>query len=72
LGRRPCRIAALARLDSARIKTSDWVIDLGPEGGDGGGEIVADGTPERVAVVPVSFTGAYLSHVLGIQNERVS
>ena len=58
-------MAALARRDSARIKTSDWVIDLGPEGGDGGGEIVAEGTPEQVAQVPASFTGAYLAGVLG-------
>src|SRR5262249_16109559 len=39
------------------IKTADWVIDLGPEGGDGGGRIVAEGTPEDVAAVPASHTG---------------
>ncbi|MBI4916603.1 MAG: excinuclease ABC subunit UvrA [Acidobacteria bacterium] len=54
------------------IKTSDWVIDLGPEGGDGGGQIVAEGTPEQVAQVPSSFTGAYLSHVLGIPTAKAS
>ena len=42
------------------IKTADWVIDLGPEGGDGGGQIVAVGTPEEVAANPASFTGEYL------------
>jgi len=42
------------------IKTADWIIDLGPEGGDGGGMIVATGTPEDVASTPGSFTGEYL------------
>jgi excinuclease ABC subunit A len=46
------------------IKTADWVIDLGPEGGDGGGEIVAKGTPEDVAKVAKSYTGQYLKDVL--------
>jgi excinuclease ABC subunit A len=46
------------------IKTADWVIDLGPEGGDGGGEIVAVGTPEDVAKVAKSYTGQYLKGVL--------
>ena len=39
------------------IKTADWVIDLGPEGGDGGGRVIAQGTPEDVAHAPASFTG---------------
>jgi excinuclease ABC subunit A len=47
------------------VKTADWVIDLGPEGGDGGGRIVAAGTPEQVAASPKSFTGKYLKQVLG-------
>ena len=47
------------------IKTADWVIDLGPEGGDGGGRIIAQGTPEDVAENPASFTGRYLKTVLG-------
>ena len=47
------------------IKTADWVIDLGPEGGEAGGRIVAQGTPEEVAKVPESFTGQYLRRVLG-------
>jgi excinuclease ABC subunit A len=46
------------------IKTADWVIDLGPEGGNGGGEIVAEGTPEQVAKNPKSHTGKYLKKVL--------
>jgi len=48
------------------IKTADWVIDLGPEGGDGGGQIVAEGTPEAVAMAPGSHTGAYLKEILGL------
>jgi excinuclease ABC subunit A len=46
------------------IKTADWVIDLGPEGGDGGGRIVAAGTPEQVSEVEASYTGHYLKRVL--------
>ncbi|MDA2978645.1 MAG: excinuclease ABC subunit UvrA [Actinomycetota bacterium] len=46
------------------IKSVDWVIDLGPEGGDGGGEIVAVGTPEQVSEVPESYTGKFLRDVL--------
>ncbi|MCD2316545.1 excinuclease ABC subunit UvrA [Sphingomonas sp. IC-11] len=47
------------------IKTADWVLDLGPEGGVKGGEIVAEGTPEVVAAEPRSFTGKYLAPLLG-------
>jgi len=46
------------------IKTADWVIDLGPEGGAGGGNIIAEGTPEQVGNTPGSYTGAYLKPVL--------
>ena len=46
------------------IKTADWIIDLGPEGGDGGGEVVATGTPEEVSETPGSYTGEYLKRVL--------
>jgi len=47
------------------IKTADWLIDLGPEGGHGGGRIVAQGAPEKVAKHPDSHTGRYLKQVLG-------
>ncbi len=47
------------------IKCADYVIDLGPEGGDAGGMVVASGTPEEVALVEGSYTGQYLRHVLG-------
>lgn len=46
------------------IKTADWVVDLGPEGGDGGGQIIAEGTPEQVAANPASYTGRYLARLL--------
>jgi excinuclease ABC subunit A len=46
------------------IKTADWIIDLGPEGGDKGGEIVAVGTPEQVVTEPRSYTGRYLKPLL--------
>jgi excinuclease ABC subunit A len=49
------------------IKTADWIIDIGPEGGDGGGEIVAEGTPEQVARVERSHTGRYLAPILGLK-----
>jgi len=48
------------------IKTADWVVDLGPEGGDGGGRIVAAGTPEDLAKEPASHTGRYLARTLGL------
>jgi excinuclease ABC subunit A len=51
------------------IKSADWVIDLGPEGGNAGGAIVAAGTPEQVAGDPASYTGHYLRPVLGFDNE---
>ncbi|MGH9784531.1 MAG: excinuclease ABC subunit UvrA, partial [Terriglobia bacterium] len=51
------------------IKTADWVMDLGPEGGEAGGEIVAQGTPEQVAKVTRSYTGQALKKVLGVRSE---
>ncbi|MCK5887656.1 MAG: hypothetical protein KAG70_14310, partial [Alcanivorax sp.] len=52
------------------IKTADWIIDLGPEGGDGGGQIVAQGPPEAIADNPASHTGRFLkpliSHTLAV------
>ncbi|MGE5546425.1 MAG: excinuclease ABC subunit UvrA [Solirubrobacterales bacterium] len=47
------------------IKTADWIIDMGPEGGDGGGRVVVAGTPEEVAATPESYTGRYLAPYLG-------
>ena len=52
------------------IKTADWIVDLGPEGGDKGGRVVAEGTPEAVARVPDSYTGQYLAPYLGIKTEK--
>ena len=54
------------------IKTADWIIDLGPEGGDRGGEIIATGTPEEVARVPHSYTGQFLARILGPEPQRKS
>ena len=47
------------------IKTADYLIDLGPDGGEGGGRVVAEGTPEEVARCPASRTAAYLARALG-------
>ncbi|MBU2397219.1 MAG: excinuclease ABC subunit A, partial [Alphaproteobacteria bacterium] len=52
------------------IKVADWLLDFGPEGGDGGGEIVAVGTPEQVAANPASWTGKYLKEVLDRHETR--
>ena len=49
------------------IKTADWVIDLGPEGGDAGGRVIAAGPPEEVARTPGSHTGSFLAEVLGVR-----
>ncbi len=54
------------------IKTADWVIDMGPEGGAGGGHIVAQGTPEDVSAVAASHTGRYLGHVLESERELLA
>ncbi|MDO8437783.1 MAG: excinuclease ABC subunit UvrA [Nitrosomonadaceae bacterium] len=54
------------------IKTADWIIDLGPEGGDGGGQIIAEGTPEEVAAQQASFTGHYLKSVLKLRPARTA
>jgi excinuclease ABC subunit A len=48
------------------VKTADWIVDLGPEGGDRGGEVVAQGPPERVARTPGSYTGQFLAASLGL------
>jgi len=46
-------------------ETSDWIVDMGPEGGVEGGTIVAEGTPEDIAAVPESYTGKFLAEVVG-------
>ena len=55
------------------IKTADWIIDLGPEGGDGGGQVVVEGTPEEIAATGESYTGQYLARLLrpGASKKRV-
>jgi excinuclease ABC subunit A len=52
------------------IKTADWLIDLGPEGGDGGGKVIASGTPEQVAASKASFTGQYLKPLLKSERRK--
>ncbi|MCA6256126.1 MAG: excinuclease ABC subunit A, partial [Phenylobacterium sp.] len=52
------------------VKTADWILDFGPEGGDGGGRIVAVGTPEMVAAEPESWTGRYLADILARHDQR--
>ena len=54
------------------VKTADWIVDFGPEGGDGGGEIVAVGRPEQVAADRTSWTGRYLAEVLARHHERAA
>jgi excinuclease ABC subunit A len=53
------------------IKTADYIIDLGPEGGDNGGCVIASGTPEEVAQNPDSYTGRYLRKILGENNDSI-
>ena len=48
------------------IKSADWIVDLGPEGGSGGGLVIAEGPPEQIAKVSESHTGRYLAPLLGI------
>jgi excinuclease ABC subunit A len=54
------------------IKTADWIVDLGPEGGDEGGHVVAVGTPEEIAANPASYTGHYLRQVLERRPNRAA
>ena len=46
------------------IKTADYIIDIGPEGGDGGGTVIAEGTPEKITTVKKSYTGKYIKRML--------
>ncbi|MCS7217332.1 MAG: excinuclease ABC subunit UvrA [Candidatus Bipolaricaulota bacterium] len=52
------------------VKTADWIIDLGPEGGERGGEVIAEGPPEKVAEVPHSYTGQFLRQILALEPVR--
>jgi len=54
------------------VKTADWIVDMGPEGGDAGGEVVAEGAPEEIARNPKSYTGAYLKPVLARKGTKRS
>ena len=54
------------------VKSADWIIDLGPEGGDAGGYVIAEGTPEKVAQIEASYTGQFLSRVLGQPTQALS
>jgi excinuclease ABC subunit A len=61
------------------IKCADWIIDMGPEGGEGGGRVIAEGTPEQVAETPGSYTGEYLkpkllcvANVSGIAKQKIA
>jgi excinuclease ABC subunit A len=54
------------------VKSADWIIDLGPEGGDAGGRIVAEGSPEQVAKTPGSYTGKFLAPILGLDEDAVA
>ena len=58
------RLSAEEPLQFKWIKTADWIIDLGPEGGSRGGKIIAEGPPEKIIHVPESHTGHYLKSVL--------
>jgi len=52
------------------IKTADWIVDLGPEGGDEGGRLVATGTPEQIAAVEDSYTGQFLSKIVTAEGRQ--
>ncbi|MEZ6012038.1 MAG: ATP-binding cassette domain-containing protein [Hyphomonas sp.] len=52
------------------VKTADWVLDIGPEGGDGGGKLIASGTPEDIAATKESWTGKFLAETFRRQDER--
>jgi excinuclease ABC subunit A len=54
------------------VKTADWIIDIGPEGGDGGGKIVATGTPEDIVKVAASHTGRYLKPLLATKKRKLA
>ena len=62
--KKPCNTLILIEHNLDVIKTADWLIDMGPEGGAGGGQVVGVGTPETLAANPDSHTGHYLARLL--------
>ena len=54
------------------IKTADWIIDMGPEGGDEGGKIIAEGTPEKISQCENSYTGSYLKEMLNKKFKKIA
>jgi excinuclease ABC subunit A len=54
------------------IKTADWLVDLGPEGGDNGGTLIAEGPPEEIAACPGSYTGQFLRPILGMADRALA
>ena len=52
------------------IKTADYIIDMGPDGGERGGTVIAQGTPEEVAKNPISYTGQYIKRILDAQTSK--
>ena len=54
------------------IKTADWIIDMGPDGGDEGGEIIAEGTPEKISQCENSYTGSYLKEMLNKKFKKIA
>jgi excinuclease ABC subunit A len=54
------------------IKSSDWVVDMGPEGGAAGGTVIAEGTPEQIAAIDTSYTGQFLRTVVDVQHRTLS
>ena len=69
-GGQPVAVRTIYGLLPSVIKTSDWIIDMGPEGGAGGGTLVASGTPEDVAANPDSYTGHFLAECLGVDRPK--
>ena len=72
IDREAVRLQSLVEHNLDVVKTADWIIDLGPEGGPAGGEIIAQGTPEQVATVRSSHTGRHLRALLGRPKTRTA
>ena len=54
------------------IKTADWVVDMGPEGGINGGKIIAEGNPEKITEIDASYTGKFLRHILNKKLKKIA